>query len=60
MHFNASIMKVLATNRLDHRVSNLRGLGAGLGDGVDHPITVREKGRQVTQGNVAILVDSTP
>jgi hypothetical protein len=49
MHFNASIMKVLIANRLDHRVSNLRGLGTSLGNGVDHPITVREKGRQVTQ-----------
>jgi len=60
MNLDASIIKVLVANCPHHRMANLRCSGAGLGNGVNHTIAVREKRRQVAQGNVAILVDSTP
>jgi hypothetical protein len=60
MNLDASIIKVLAANCPNHGMPNLRCRRAGLGNGINHTITVREKRRQVAQGNVAILVDSTP
>jgi hypothetical protein len=47
MNLDASIIKVLVANCPHHRMANLRCSGAGLGNGINHTIAVREKRRQV-------------